>query len=157
MRNLLLFTVLFCLVVINKTAAQNGPRDDLRVPKSDAKGMRDLHGNEAFKISREDLESLVNSSKAANDSFVFFLVKITDNQNNKARYINKFNNADPNKLSADWKKLAAKKPTTVLVGFVPGDKTMMRLVPLPWRVSVSVYDLSVVCPPPPDCDCEIAQ
>jgi hypothetical protein len=157
MRSLLLSTAIFCLFLANKTAAQNSPREELRVPQSDAAGMRSLHGNEAFKISREDLEALIRSSKAANDTFVFFLVKITDNQNNRARYVHKFPDADPNKVAADWKRITSKKPTSVLVGFVPGGQATMRLNQLPWRVTTSVYDLSVVCPPPPDCDCEIAQ
>ena len=157
MRSLLLFTAIFCLFVTNKSAAQDSRLEELRVPKADAMGMRNLHNNEAFKISREDLEALINSSKAANDTFVFFLVKITDDGNNRSRYASKFRGADQNKVNADWKRIAAKKPTSVLVGFVPGGQATMRLNRLPWKVPTRVYDLSVVCPPPPDCDCEIAQ
>lgn len=126
--------------------------NELRVGKSDAMQMRKRRGKDdaSFKISAQDLQALMASAPAANDSFVFYLVQYDGNsQKDKERYLKKVPNAN-------WADIA-KKPSSVLVGFVSGSRNGMHLA-RKWELPViPVFDLAVVCPPPPNCGCDIAQ
>jgi len=128
------------------------PPDELRVGKAEAMQMRGRRKNDdaMFKISARDLQSLVEGGGAANDSFVFFLVKYDVNsQKEKARYLTKA-------PGTNWNEIA-KKPSGILVGYLKGNNGTMNLTRRMYGRTVTLYDAAVVCPPPPDCDCDIAQ
>jgi hypothetical protein len=138
-----------------QAALQNNvlePRDELRVGRMEAMQMRKRRGKDdsSFKISAKDLQALMASTPAANDSFVFYFVQYDANsQREKDRYLKKV-------PTANWSEIA-KKPSSVLVGFVGGGRTTMHLAHKQDLPVIPVYDLAVVCPPPPNCACEIAQ
>ena len=157
MRTLLLAAGILCLSVFNNASAQK----ITRVNKAAAEKMQAHYGKtELLKISRADLDAIVNASggmKAANDTFVFFLVKIGEEDID--RYVSKFKNDDDRMTVKDalQKTVHQKRPTTALVGFIPGNEIspVKHLTLRPFRSSIPVYDVAVVCPPPPDCNCEI--
>jgi hypothetical protein len=137
----------------NLSADENAirPPDELRVGKVEAGKMRSRRQKDdaIFKISARDLQSLVTGG-GANDSFVFFLVKYDVNsEKEKARYLKKVPNVNWNDIG--------KKPSGLLVGYLKSNTGTMNLSRSMFRREVDLYDLSVVCPPPPDCDCDIAQ
>jgi hypothetical protein len=102
-----------------------------------------------FKISVRDLQSMI-AAGAANDSFIFYLVKYDVNSaREKARYLRKV-------PGANWNDVG-KKPSGLLVGYINGNPGTMNLTKRLYLRQTTLYDLAVVCPPPPDCDCEIAQ
>jgi len=126
--------------------------NELRVGKNDAAQMRRRRGKDdsSFKISAKDLQALMATAPAANDSFVFYLVQYDGNsQKDRDRYLKKV-------PTANWADVA-KKPSSVLVGFVSGGHTAMHLSRKRDLPIIPVYDLAVVCPPPPNCGCDIAQ
>ena len=135
-------------------SAQDGLPEELRVGKAEAAAMRSRRKSDdaAVKISASDLLSLMRGSASPNDSFIFYFVKYDVNsEQERSRYAIKGR-------GADWYSIA-KKPSSLLVGFIGSgqNKQAMYLSPRRDIASVPVYDLSVVCPPPPDCNCEIAQ
>lgn len=170
MRNVLLFLgVLFlfygCSELSGKefpdrSAKENGdvkkdfPRDDLRVGKNEAMQMRGRRGKDdaSVKISVKDLQALITSTPAENDSFVFYFASYdVKSQKEKKRYEDKL------KRNVKWDDVG-KKPSTLLVGFVSGNEASAMHLSRGHRIPViPVYDLGVVCPPPPNCGCEIAQ
>ena len=90
----------------------------------------------------------MESSPAATDSFIFYLVKY-DSPKDRERYEYKVR-------GANWNTIRGK--SSLLVGYIKGDDRAGRLAnPRPWLRTVAVYDLGVVCPPPPNCGCEIMQ
>jgi hypothetical protein len=130
------------------------PPEELRVKRDEAMAMRGRRkGDDAsVKISAADLLSLMQNPPAANDSFIFYFVKHDGNSaSEQRRYSFKRQNGR-------WAEIS-KKPSSLLVGYISGaaNNTGMHLSSRPARATVAVYDLAVVCPPPPDCDCEIAQ
>ena len=143
----------------NKKATANEkeadlPREDLRVGREEALQMRGRRGKDdaSLKISAKDLQALMNSSNPAeNDSFVFYFVTYNSKSDKeKRRYQSKVQNAN-------WDNVG-RKPSTLLVGFVSGRETEAMQLTGKKRIPViPVYDLAVVCPPPPNCGCEIAQ
>jgi len=130
------------------------PPEYLRVGKAEAMQMRSRRGKDdaVVKISARDLLSLIERDPAANDSFIFYLVKYDVNSaTDKAR----FNQKQPH---GNWSD-ANRKPSSLLAGFIKGSALnqsmhLNRMTALP---VIPVYDLAVLCPPPPDCACDIQQ
>lgn len=130
------------------------PDPRLRVGKIEVMEQRKRRGNDdaSLKISVKDLQSLMSGSVSASDSFVFYFVRYkADDKRDENRYKVKVPHAN-------WLGHTMKKPSSLLVGFVPGNNTATgsvfhRFMPK----EVALYDLSVVCPPPPDCNCIIAE
>lgn len=129
--------------------ANNIPPDHLRVRKNEGRQMRGRRDKDtaAVKISVSDLQSIMTASSTPNDSLIFFFVKY-DSPQDRDRYLQKVPNAN-------WSSVRGK--SSVLVGFISGSNGTMNLTRNRTTSVVSVYDLGVVCPPPPSCDCEIAQ
>ncbi len=135
----------------NKEASNTPPDGRLRVGKAEGQNMRGRRGqdNAVVKISARDLMAVMNtSSPASNDSLIFYFVKY-DSPQDKDRYLLKV-------PTANWNSIKGK--SSVLVGFVGNTgnnaERMIQRMGIP---SVPVYDLGVVCPPPPDCACEMQQ
>lgn len=133
-------------------AAGRQPPDELRVGRDEAMEMRGRRGKDdaSIKIAAADLMALINSaSPAANDSFVFFFATYNSKSDKeKKRYMRKA-------PGANWESVG-KKPSTVLVGFLSSQMSGTMHLTHPNRIpSIPVYDLGVVCPPPPSCGCEI--
>ena len=157
MKTLLLVATVLCMFLSLSSSAQK----ITRVNKSDAERMKALYGKtEMLKISREDLDEIINLSgtgKAANDTFVFFLVKL--GKDDVDRYVSKFKKEEDRQGMREnlQRTITQQRPTTALVGFIPGStmNSVRHLTIRPLRTSIPVYDVSVVCPPPPDCNCEI--
>lgn len=170
MRNLLLFLavsliVYSCIEISGKETpretrtspaadvAKDLPREDLRVGREEAMEMRGRRGKDdaSVKIAVRDLQALITSSPAENDSFVFYFATYNiKSEKEKKRYQDKARNAN-------WESVG-RKPSTLLVGFVSGNTVNTMHLASKHRVPViPVYDLGVVCPPPPNCGCEIAQ
>lgn len=161
----LTLAVLFLFAILGTAHAQRNPNlRELRVGRDDATRMRKKQKNgngnaELFKISREDLEALIelaSTQKAANDSFVFFLVKYTGSTAEKKRFKDKL--SQDSKAGDTYDEVVRKNATGVLVGFQSGNNLATGWLLSP-RINrgIAVYDMAVLCPPPPDCDCEIAQ
>ncbi|HEY0039240.1 MAG TPA: hypothetical protein VGB71_01185 [Flavisolibacter sp.] len=136
---------------IKETAGGVDQLDEFRVGRAEAMQMRGRRGKDdaSFKIAAKDLQAMM-ANPAANDSFVFYLVKYDGNsQKEKDRYMKKA-------PQANWNDIG-KKPSSVLVGFVSGNASAMNLS-LRHRIpTVPVFDIALVCPPPPNCGCEIEQ
>jgi hypothetical protein len=165
MRNFIL--VLSALIIVyscNETSGkvpgdkkQNNPvieeanqQVDLQVRRAEARNMRRIRDKDTavIKISARDLTALMAGSPAANDSFIFYLVRY-DSQADRDRYLYKV-------PTANWNAIRGK--SSLLVGYLRGGgEAGMLTIPRPWLTSVAVYDLGVVCPPPPNCGCEIMQ
>lgn len=132
---------------------QTPPPEGLRVGRDEAMEMRGRRQKDdaTFKISASDLQSLITNAPSANDSFIFYLVKYdVKSEKEKQRYLRK------NRYT-NWNDIG-KKPSTVLVGFLGGSAAgTMHLAGRQANRTVSVYDLAVLCPPPPDCACDIEQ
>jgi hypothetical protein len=133
--------------------ANNQPREDLRVGRDEAQEMRRRRKNDdaSVKIAAKDLQALINSTPAENDSFVFYFVSYGRSDKEQKRYEKKL------KRSVDWDNIT-KKPSSLLVGFISGRSVeAMHLMGKNKIPTIPVYDLGVVCPPPPNCGCEIEQ
>ena len=140
--------IVMAFFTIGKADAQKKRPDHLRVSKKEAVQMRERFGkDEGFKISREDLEALVQGNRAENDSFIFYLVKLGTEEDG-VRYAKKARNAN-------WNTISRVKPTSVLVGLIPGNSVTGHINPKLAAPKVTLFDLAVVCPPPPNCNCEI--
>lgn len=164
MRNLLLSFAVIVLFygctessgkeIPKSVAADVRPPDHLRIGKTEALKMRSRRGKDdaSVKISAMDLQSLIGRSPSPTDTFVFYFVKYDPNSlAEKGRYTKRV-------AGANWSDVA-KKPSTLLVGYMGSDpaQTGMRLGRTYEKTLVSLYDLAVLCPPPPDCNCEIEQ
>ncbi|RYY15963.1 MAG: hypothetical protein EOO04_27740 [Chitinophagaceae bacterium] len=104
--------------------------------------------NALFKISASDLKALLASGNAANDSVVFYLVKYDFNEpSEKNRYAERVPNTN-------WREMK-RNQAGLLVGLLPGVPGEMHLTRRFEGRKVSLWDMAVVCPPPPDCDCDI--
>jgi len=130
---------------------QNPPDGRLRVGKNEVQNMRGRRAkdNAVVKISAKDLLALISSSSpATEDSLIFYFVKY-DSQEDKDRYLLK----NP---GAKWNDVKGK--SSLLVGYMNnGMNKTMNMTRRIGRPTVALFDLGVVCPPPPDCDCEIEQ
>ena len=130
------------------------PDPRLRVGREEVVEKRRRRGSDdaSLKISVKDLQALMSGPASDKDSFVFYLVRYkADDERDEERYKIKVPNAN-------WLGQTMRKPSALLVGFVPGDNSatgsvFQRFLPK----TVSLYDLSVVCPPPPDCNCTSAE
>lgn len=136
------------------SVAHKNPPEELRVGRVEARKMRDRRkGDDAIvKIAASDLYAMMmNGAPAATDSFVFYFVKYDPNSgDDQRRYSRKGHNAD-------WQEVG-KKPSSLLVGYVSAQNNPgMYLLPRQQRASVEAYDLGIVCPPPPDCNCDIKE
>src|SRR5688572_19133253 len=165
MRNCILFlAALFVIYSCNETSGKvPGEKErenptpeeanwqvDLRVGKDEAREMRRKRDRDtaAIKISARDLQAMMEGSPAEADSFIFYLVKY-DTQKDRDRYMHKV-------PTANWNQVRGK--SSLLVGYLKGgDRAGMLANPRSWFRTVAVYDLGVVCPPPPNCGCEIMQ
>jgi hypothetical protein len=126
------------------------PDSRLRVGREEATAMRKRRGKDdaSVKISVKDLQSLLSGPVNERDSFIFYFVNYSPSASDERRYRIKAPNANWNNVM--------KKPSSFLVGFVPGDGAATGFINSKPPLTVDVYDLSVVCPPPPDCNCVIS-
>ncbi|GAA4728713.1 hypothetical protein [Flavisolibacter ginsenosidimutans] len=128
--------------------------ESLRVGKAEALQMRGRRGKDdaVVKISARDLLSLMEKQPAVNDSFIFYFVKYDGNSEAEK---DRFRQKQPHGIWSD----VSKKPSSLLVGFINGASLNqgMRLSRTTDLPVIPVYDLAVLCPPPPDCACDIQQ
>ena len=133
-------------LVLTQEAKQTHP---LRVGREEVMDMRNrrFKDTSVVKISMKDIQSIMSGSPASNDSLIFYFVKY-DSKDDRARYELKVPNSNWNKVRGS---------SSVLVGFINGSSNTGHLAKNRYRANVQLYDFGVVCPPPPSCDCEIAQ
>lgn len=126
------------------------PPDSWRVGKTEAQRMRKRRGNDntIFRIAANDLRALLETGRAADDTVVIYLVKYDfSDANEKRRYAEKVPNAN-------WKEMK-NSSSGILVGLLPGVPGGMHLTRRFDGRKVTLWDMAVVCPPPPDCECDI--